>query len=121
MTKKAQEAYKISNRLSQKWKYQYHTIIKTIKVHNKERILKTAREKAKKNIQTNVSELHPNSQWRFWKKKGPVLLTQEDYECQATLLIPRKLSISLNGEYKIFHDQVKYKSYHSTNPTLQKY
>ena len=36
------------------------------------------------------------------------------------LLYPAKLSITIDGENKIFHDKVKFKQYLSTNPALQK-
>lgn len=45
MPMKVQEAYRASNRLDQKRKSPWYIIIKTLKVQNKERILKAAREK----------------------------------------------------------------------------
>ena len=42
---KIKEAYKTQNRLYQKRKYPYHTIIKTINIQNKEIISKVAKEK----------------------------------------------------------------------------
>jgi hypothetical protein len=42
---KVQETYRISNRLDQKRKSSHHIIIKTVNIQNKERILKSAREK----------------------------------------------------------------------------
>jgi hypothetical protein len=36
------------------------------------------------------------------------------------LLYPPKLSISIGGKKKIFHDKTKFKQYLSTNPALQR-
>jgi hypothetical protein len=35
-------------------------------------------------------------------------------------IIPIKLSITIDGETKIFHDKTKFKQHLSTNPTLQR-
>jgi hypothetical protein len=37
---------------------------------------------------------------------------------QAT--IPTKLSITIDGETKVFHDKTKFRQYLSTNPALQR-
>ena len=38
----------------------------------------------------------------------------------ASLLNPVKLSITIDGETKIFHDKTKFTQYLSTNPALQR-
>ena len=38
----------------------------------------------------------------------------------ARLLYPTKLSITIDGETKIFQDKAKFKQYLSTNPALQR-
>jgi hypothetical protein len=38
----------------------------------------------------------------------------------ARLLYPLKLSITIDGETKVFHDKTKFIQYISTNPTLQR-
>jgi hypothetical protein len=42
-----QEAYRIPNRLDQKRKFSHLLIIKTLNIHNKERLLKASKEKGK--------------------------------------------------------------------------
>jgi hypothetical protein len=42
------------------------------------------------------------------------------YRCQGTLLYPAKLSITIDGENKIFHSRTKFKQYLPTNPHVQK-
>ena len=49
-----------------------------------------------------------------------VMQTQRHHGCQSRLLYPAKLSISIDGENKIFHDKTRFKQYLSTNPALQK-
>jgi hypothetical protein len=46
--------------------------------------------------------------------------TVREYKCQPRLLYPAKLSITMNGETKIFHGKTKFKQYLSTNPALQR-
>jgi hypothetical protein len=35
-------------------------------------------------------------------------------------LYPEKLSITIDGETKVFYDKTKFTQYHSTNPPLQR-
>ena len=49
-----------------------------------------------------------------------ILPTLRDHGCQPRLLYPAKLSITIDGENKIFHDKTRFKQYVSTNPALQK-
>ena len=38
----------------------------------------------------------------------------------ARLLFPAKLSVTIDGETKVFHDKTKFTHYLSTNPALQR-
>ena len=49
-----------------------------------------------------------------------VLQSLRDHGCKPRLLYPDKLSFTINGENKIFHDKNRFKQYISTNPALQK-
>ena len=49
-----------------------------------------------------------------------VLQTLRDHGCKPRLLYPAKLSFTIDGENKIFHDKNRFKQYISTNPALQK-
>jgi hypothetical protein len=53
---------------------------------------------------------------RFWKD---VIQTLREHKCQPRLLYPAKLSITLDGETKVFQDKTKFTHYLSTNPALQ--
>jgi hypothetical protein len=43
-----------------------------------------------------------------------------EHKCQPRLLYPAKLSITIDGETKIFHDKNKITQYLSINPALQR-
>jgi hypothetical protein len=49
-----------------------------------------------------------------------VIQTQREQECQPRLLYPAKLSITIDGETKVFHDKTKFTQYLSMNPALQR-
>jgi hypothetical protein len=54
---------------------------------------------------------------RFW---ADVIQTPREHKCQPRLLYPVKLSITVDGKSKIFHDKITFTQYHSTNPALQR-
>jgi hypothetical protein len=47
-----------------------------------------------------------------------VMQTLRDGICQPRVLYPGKLSVTKDGETKIFHDKTKFKQYLSTNPAI---
>ena len=49
-----------------------------------------------------------------------VIQTLREHKCQPMLLYPAKLSITIDGETKIFQDKMKFTQYLSTNPALQR-
>ena len=46
--------------------------------------------------------------------------TLKEHKCQPRLLYPANLSITIDGETKVFHDKNKFTQYLSTNPALQR-
>ena len=46
--------------------------------------------------------------------------TLREHNHQPRLLNPAKLSITVDGETKVFHDKTKFTEYLSTNPALQR-
>jgi hypothetical protein len=48
-----------------------------------------------------------------------VIQTIREHKCQLRLLYPTKLSITIDGETKVFHDKTKCIQYLFTNPALQ--
>jgi hypothetical protein len=49
-----------------------------------------------------------------------VIQTLREHKCQPRLLYQAKLSITIDGETKVFHVKTKFTKYLSTNPALQK-
>jgi hypothetical protein len=49
-----------------------------------------------------------------------VIQTLRGHKCQPRLLYPAKLSITIDGETKIFHEKAKFTQYLSVNPALQR-
>ena len=49
-----------------------------------------------------------------------VIQTLRDHKFQPRLLYPAKLSITIDGETKVFHDKTKFPHYLSKNPALQR-
>jgi hypothetical protein len=54
---------------------------------------------------------------RSW---ADVIRTLREHKCQPRLLHPAKLSITIDGKTKVFHDKTKFTQYLSTNPALQR-
>jgi hypothetical protein len=46
--------------------------------------------------------------------------TLREHKCQPRLLYPAKLSVTIDGEAKVFHDKTKFRQYLSMNPALQR-
>jgi hypothetical protein len=49
-----------------------------------------------------------------------VIQTLREHKCQLTLLYPAKLSVTINGETKVFHNKTKFTHSLSTNQALQR-
>jgi hypothetical protein len=49
-----------------------------------------------------------------------VIQTLREHKCQPMLLYSAKLSITIDGETKVFHDKIKFTHYLSRYPALQR-
>jgi hypothetical protein len=49
-----------------------------------------------------------------------LIQTLREHKCQPRLLYIAKLSITIDGETKVFHDKTKFTQYLSMNPALQR-
>jgi hypothetical protein len=54
---------------------------------------------------------------RFWTD---VIQTLREQKCQPMVLYSAKISISIDGETKVFYGKTKFTQYLSLNPALQK-
>jgi hypothetical protein len=109
--------------LNQKRNSSSHKIIKTPNALNKERILKAVGEKGQVTYKGRPIRITPDfspetmKARRFWAN---VIQSLREHKCQPRLLYPAKLSITIDGETRIFHDKTKFTQYLSTNPTLER-
>jgi superfamily II RNA helicase len=123
MTIKLQKAYRIPNKWDQKRKSSCHIIVKTLNPQNKERILKTAKEKGQVTYEVRPIRITPDFSTETMKTRkawSEVMQTQREHKCQLRLLYPSKLSININGVNKTCQDKTKFKQYLSINPALQR-
>jgi hypothetical protein len=118
-----QEAYRTPNRLHQKRNSSCHIVVKTLNAQNKERILKVVREKGQVTYKGRPIRITPDFSPEIMKVRRSwegVIQTLREHKCQPRLLYPAKLSTTINGVTKIFHDKTKFTQYLSTNPALQR-
>ena len=118
-----QEAYRTPNRLDQKRNSSRHIIITTTNALNKDRILKAVRQKGQGKYKGRSIRITPDFSPEIMKVRRAwtdVIHTLREHKCQPKLLYAAKLSISLEGETKVFHNSTKFTHFLSTNPALQR-
>jgi hypothetical protein len=118
-----QEACRTPNRLDQKRNSSRHIIIRTTNALNKIRILKAVREKDQVTYKGRPIRITTDFSTETMKARRSwtdVIQTLGEHKCQPRLLYPDKLSITLDGETKVFQDKTKLTHYLSTNPALQR-
>jgi hypothetical protein len=118
-----QEAYRTPNRLDQKRNSSLHIIIRTTNALNKERLLKAVRGKGQVTYKGKLIRITPDFSSETMKARRAwtdVIQTVREHKFQTWLLYPAKLSITIDGETKVFHDKTKFTYYLSTNPALQR-
>jgi hypothetical protein len=118
-----QEAYKTPNRPDQKRNSSQHIIIRTTNALIKDGILKAVREKRQVTYKGRPIRVTPDfspetmKAIRTWTD---ITQTLREHKCQPRLLSPAKLSITIHGETKVFHNKTKFTHYLSMNPALQR-
>ena len=115
-----QEAYRTPNRLDQKRNSSRHIIIRTTNAQNKDKILKAVREKGQVTCKGRPTRITPDFSPETMKAWTDVIQTLREHKCEPRLLYPVKLSITIDGETKVFHYKTKFTHYLSTNPAIQR-
>jgi hypothetical protein len=118
-----QEAYRTPNTLDQKRNSSRHIIIRTTNALNKDRTLKAVRGKGQVTYKGKPTRITPDFSTKSMKARRSwteVIQTLREHKCQPRLLYPTKLSITVDGETKVFHDRTKFTHYLSMNPALQR-
>ena len=106
-----------------KRKSPHHIIVKTPTVQNKEKILRAAREKSQVTYKGKPIRITPDFSMETLQARRTwidILPTLREHGCHPRLLYPAKLSITINGENKMFNDKTRFKQYVTTNPAIQK-
>jgi hypothetical protein len=123
MAMNIQKAYRTLNRLDQKRNSPLHIIIRTKNALNKVKILKAAREKGQVSNKGRPIRITPEFSLETMKARRSwtdLILTIREHKCQPRLLYPPNLSITIDGEKKVFRDKTKFTQYLSMNPALQR-
>jgi hypothetical protein len=118
-----QEAHRTPNRLDQKRNSSQHIIIRTTNSLNKHRILKAVREEGQVTYKGRPIRITPDFSPETMKARRAwtdVMQTRKEHKYKARLLYPAKLSITIDGETKVFHNKTKFTYYLSMNPALQR-
>ena len=94
---------------------------KALKIKNKERILRVAKEKGQVTHKGRPIRITPEfvtETMKVGRSRIDVLQALRDHGCQSRLLYPAKLSITIEGENKIFHDKTRFKKkfIHKSSP-----
>jgi hypothetical protein len=98
-------------------------MVKTPNAQNKERILKAVREKGQVTNKGRPIRIIPDFSPEIMKARrswADVIKTLREHKCQPRLLYPTKLSITIDGETKVFHDKAKFIQYLTTTPSFQR-
>ena len=117
-----QESQRVPSKRNPKRPSARHIIIKIAKFQDKERILKSAREKQEVTYKGPPIRLTTDflmemlQARREWQKIFQVMRTRG---LQPRLHYPARLSIKIEGQIKIFPDKRSLKEYTSTKPAMQ--
>ena len=117
-----QEAYRTPNRLDQKRNSSQHIIIRTTNTLNKDRIFKAVRGKGQVTYKGRPIRITPDFSPETMKARRAwtdVIQTLIEHKFQPRLLYQAKLSITIVGETKVFHNKTKFTHYLSMNPALK--
>ena len=109
--------------MDQKKKSPCHIIIKTLNIQNKERILRAAKEKDQVAFKGRQIRSTPDVTLETMKTRrswSRIMQMLRDHGCQSRLLHFAKLSITIDGQTKIFYDKTRFNQYLVTNPALHK-
>jgi hypothetical protein len=104
-----QEAYRTPNRLNQKRNSSQHIIIRTTNAVNKDRILQAVQENGQVTHKGKPIRITPDFSPESLKARRSltdVIQTLREHKCQPRLLYPGKLSITIDGETKVFHEKI---------------
>ena len=116
-----QEAQRVPKKLDPRRNTPRHIIITLLKIKDKERILKAAREKERvtyKGIPIRLSADFSKETLQARRGWQEVFQVMKGKDLHPRLLYPVKLSFRMEGQIKYFPDKVKLKEFIITKPLL---
>jgi hypothetical protein len=116
-----QEAYRTPNRMDQKRNSSRNILIRTTNALNKDRILKAVRGKCQVTYKCRpirITSDFPPETMKARRSWTDIIQTLREHKRQPRLLYPAKLSITIDGETKVFCDKTKFTQYLYMNPAL---
>jgi hypothetical protein len=119
-----QKASRTPNRLDQNKTITQHIIIKPTNKENRERMLKTIREKKQITYKGKLIKITGDFSTETLKARRAmceVFLALNENNFNPRILCPVKLSFKIPGVIKVFHDEQKLKQYMITKPPLQRF
>ena len=106
-----EEAYRIPYRLHQKIHSSWYIIIRRRNALNRDILLKVVREKGQVTYKGRAIRIKPYFSPETMKDRRSwtdVIQTLREHKCQPRLLYTAKLSITIDGEIKLFHEKNKF-------------
>ena len=116
-----QEAQRVPNKLDSKRTTPRHIIIKMPKLKDKDRILKTARQKQRvtyKGVPIRLSADFSKETLQAGRDWQEIFKVMRSKDLQQRLLYPAKLSFRMEEQIKCFPDKVNLKEFIITKPLL---
>ena len=114
-----QEAQRVPKKLDPRTNTPRHTVITLLKIKDKERILKVAREKETvtyKGVPIRLSADFSKETLQARRSWKEVFKVMKGKDLHPRLLYPAKLSFRMEGQIKCFPDKVKLKEFIITKP-----
>ena len=117
-----QEAQRVPYKINTRRNIPKHILIKLTKIKDKEKILKTAREKKQityKGTPIRLSADFSTETLQARREWHDILNMMKGKNLQPRLLYPERLSIRFEGEMKTFSDKQKLREFSNTKPAFQ--
>ena len=122
MINQVQEAQRVSGRINPRRNTLRHIVIKLTKIKDKDKIVKTVREKqqiTKKGIPIRLSADFSTETLQARREWHDIFKMMKGKNLQPRILCPGRLSFRFDGEIKRFPDKQKLREFSTTKPALQ--
>ena len=118
-----QQAQKVPGRINPRRNTERHIVIKLMKIKDKDKILKAAREKQQisyKGIPIRLSADFSTETLQARREWHDIFTVMTGKNLQPRILYPARLSFRFDGEIKTFADKQKLREFSTTKPALRR-